>query len=385
MSSPCPTEPSAAWLWEDRRILGRSGAVGYDLRMDAPITLTETNGLPGLLFGIPFTLIGVGAIGGSAWLVIAKDVPLVIMAFMVPFGAVFAGFGSFAAFHRRWLIIDCQRSTVERSWGLLVRFKRDVQPLGEWQMVGLGCERRRTSKSSYVVYPVFFTRPGDSLPIATPREYTAARQLAERVAKAAGLGVRDSASGETVTRAAGKLDESLRDRLRREGSERKMPARPPESKVQVTHDMGTLVVDVPAPGFTGFNAFFIAAAAAGLVAQTAFALLSDDFPLPFLLVGAAVMLGFAASMLLRCFTRERLSASAAALEIIRLSPLGERRAHIPSEQLEELRLGALGEDAWVGAPGIVAITDARAHCFAAGLQENEQRWLAAELRRTLAG
>ncbi|MCC6810826.1 MAG: hypothetical protein IT381_25580 [Deltaproteobacteria bacterium] len=347
------------------------------------VKVLDHGGLAGMLFSLPFMLVGLGVIGGGVYGVLYHDVPPVILAVLVPFGVVFFCVGAVAGYNRHWLLIDADRGTATRSWGVFFPFKHKKSPLGRWEHVGLGRERRRRNKSSVTVFPVFLARQGESFPILEPKDYASARAIAERVAKACGLGIRDTAGDDVVMREAGTLDESLRDRLRRSGEQAKPPPRPANAVSHLSHDMGTLVFDLPARGFKSFAGALIGVLTVGMIAQTTIAsVMMSEAPIPLFVLDAVIAFAFIAPLTIRCLTQERVRASAGGVDVIKASPLGARQQRIPAAELEELRLGSFG-DGWLGS-GIVLVTDKGSHTVAAGLDADELRWIAGELRRAIA-
>src|SRR5688572_529224 len=111
------------------------------------LTLTEGSPLGGKIFSIPFMLVGLGVPTGGAYFVFVENAPWLILLFMVPFGMIFFAAGAFAGWHQRWVILDAEKRTIERAWGVFFPWKRKEQPLGTWQHVGIGQERRRTQKN----------------------------------------------------------------------------------------------------------------------------------------------------------------------------------------------------------------------------------------------
>lgn len=351
--------------------------------MESREIFVETNGAAAMLFSIPFMLIGVGTMAVGVWAVVARGVSPLLLAFLVPFGLVFPCFGAAVGFSRRTLILDADARTTTRSFSIFVTFKRTAAPLGEWEHVGLARERRRTRKSSYIAYPVFLARQGESFFIQTTRDYASARAIAERAAKVCRLGVRDAAGEDVVMRQAGKLDESLRDRLRRTGEKVRVPRRPEDARATTANELGTLVVSIPARGLRSFGGIVAALMLCGLVVQTVIVTVtSGEVPFVFLPVDAAIVVFFIAPILMRSFTAERLTVSASNIGIVRRSVIGERETTVPTAKVEEVRLGDLDQSMLGG--GLVIVTDERIHTVAAGTSVDERRWLAGEIQRALA-
>jgi hypothetical protein len=348
----------------------------------ARVVLTEDNGLPAKIFSVPFMGLGAAAAVAAIYGVLHADVPAVVLFMVVPFGLTFVAFGAGAGWAVRTLELDPDAGTITRAWGVFVPWKRHTEPLGAWQRVGIERRRRRSGRSSYTCYPVFLARDDQELPLRSPRDYAEARAVAERVAKACTLGVRDEAGEDVVERRANELDESLRDRLKRTGVDISGPARPEDAKATLTSEMGTLVIDVPARGFLSFQGFVAAAMGAGMLVQTAIIWASEQrFPAYFLAADAAVALGFIVPMAIRCLTREQVKVSGRSVEIITRSLLGEKRRHVPADEIEELRLGVLGGGFFGG--GVAFVSDKGLFAFGSGLSDVEQRWLAAEVQRAL--
>ena len=119
---------------------------------------------------------------------------------------------------RSGVILDRQRRTITTWWGLLVPFFKTERPFSQPHYVILSREERHDKGRNYEVFPVRLEGLGpDAITIHEPVDYDKARHLAEEIARFLHLGIRDRSSGGEVTREAGALDQSLRERMRHAG------------------------------------------------------------------------------------------------------------------------------------------------------------------------
>ncbi len=92
------------------------------------MTVEKGNGVPGILFGIPFALIGLGVAVGGIGGVVFQQVPPVVLAMLIPFGGIFFCVGSVVGWGKHELTIDAERSTTMRSWGVLFSVQKERSP-----------------------------------------------------------------------------------------------------------------------------------------------------------------------------------------------------------------------------------------------------------------
>ncbi len=314
-----------------------------------------------MLFGLPFFAAGVAVIVlgvlGKMTSESGEPPPLFVI---IPFGLLFAAAGAGLMFGRAGIVIDKRSGTVTKWWGLLVPFKSKSFPIEKVKAVTITSEVRRSKNSTYTVYPVRLTGPAKPLDVEEPRDSDRARGRAEELAKFLDLGVEDSSSGKTVVREAGTLDESLRDRYRREGRPRERPAEPAGCRIMSGASGSEATFDIPPKGFGVVEII-------GMVIGAVFAfvpllffggmLFGESGPKgldagkewPFLIFIGLFMLvwmGIPFAMILttigKAKARERLSVSPRELRLDRKGIFRTKTTIIPADELEELEIGMPG-------------------------------------------
>jgi hypothetical protein len=301
------------------------------------------------LFGLPFLLAGLFVIALTLELVnIEGEVPPLY--FGLPFGGIFAAVGAGLVFGRTGVTIDRRRQSLVKWWGMLGLSKRSEYFLPDFCEVVLRREVRSGDKSSHTVYPVRLrseTRE-ESVTLEEPRDYEAARSLAERVAKLVDKPLADSSSGETVVRRPDRLDESLREAARRSGERVEVPDAPPQMRSNLSIDGFRVSIEIPATGIQGGQKLLVGVLVAFLAFEVPFL-----FPIftrgdSFGGAGSALFLLFSALMFLApviVFGRIILSsaqkrvsvrASSAGLRVEERAPLHSKVTEIPGHELEEL-------------------------------------------------
>ena len=344
------------------------------------------------IFGIPFLFAGLAVMTSPLFGTMkSKDGKKAPVYFVVPFGLVFASVGAAFTLGRSGVVLDRRLGKVIKWWGLLVPMKRKEHPLENFEWVGLRREVRRTSKGrSYTVFPVRLEGKGNTLDLAELHDYTEARKRAEEVAKFLDCDLREKRDGRTVVREAGKLDESLRERMQRIGEQVTMPQQPADGKTkfEIADDEATF--DTPA---RGFHFMHFVPMAGGVIML---ALISYNFLRPLLRDAQKspalyVFLGFVGLFclvvvgvsivpsLMSATRRERVTASPRGLRVRRRSCFGGRTREIPAGELEELKLTAASRRDPFSlrrrSRVISARSDRRVLEFGLGLSDDELVWL----------
>ncbi len=374
-----------------------------------------------MLFGLPFLAAGILVIVmgllGKMNMEGGGPAPLLLV---IPFGLVFALVGAGLMFGRAGIVIDKRSRTVTRWWGLLVPFKSETFPVEKVKAVTISREVRTSHSSkggsrSYTVYPVRLAGAAKPVDVEESRDYEKARHRAEEVAKFLEVGLEDSSTGEKVVREAGTLDESLRDRYRREERPRERPEVPAGCRILSGASGSEATFDIPPKGFAVIEII-------GMVLGAAFAFVpliflgpmffgssdSEGFDIEkmwplavFLGVFMLLWLGFPLVMIVgtikKATARVRLTVSPRELRLERRTFLGTKALLIPADELEELEVGAAGSaglpSARAGARGaarmgahpvaalfgvrkvVTARSDRATLTFGAGLRPDELKWL----------
>jgi hypothetical protein len=343
-----------------------------------------------MLFGLPFFAAGLFVMSLPFWEHGGDDAPAF---FVIPFGLIFASVGGGIMFGRAGTVADNRTRTLTRWWGLLVPFKSTSVSFDDIEAVTILREVRRSKNSTYTVYPVRITGKGGTIDIETPRDYDSARKRSEDFAKFIDVRVEDSSSGERVVREAGTLDESLRDRLRREGRPAVRPVEPDGCRIATSAAGSEAVFEIPPRGFgigeyivVGFiGVFEVVSLFIGLAAVGGILSDGEDAPLPMVVgmgVFGLVWLGLPLLAILGIANSakavDRVIVSPRELRVERKGIFGLKTLVIPADELEELHLGRAENrvpTSFAGSQTIVARSDRVSISLGAGLTPDELTWL----------
>jgi len=208
-----------------------------------------------MLFGLPFFLVGLFVMQAPLNLINADlegGAPPWYVA--LPFGLVFASVGAGLMFGRSGIIIDIQQDRLIKWWGLLVPMKRKEYILDTLSRLTLKKEVRKNDKSTQIVYPIRLESSDQSegITLEEPGAYPEARELAEDLAKFLDRPLTDYTSGSAVTRDPDRLDETVREKLQREGEEIYVPPAPMDMKTRVEETGDGLALEIPSTGIDRF-------------------------------------------------------------------------------------------------------------------------------------
>lgn len=373
------------------------------------VTLARGGPIAVRFFGVPFALVGLGTMGGGIYACVWEQAPWVVLAFLVPFGLIFASVGLGFTLGVSGVTIDADARTLKRWRGLVVPMWGRPEPLGTVRLVSVRCATYRRNKGgTYTVFPVDLhardhdTDDSASTPLEDYREFDPARRAAERVARALHVAVRDDTQSPPLIRDADHLDEPLRQRIIRLGESTALPERPKDTAVRLEREGGTLLLHLPRSGMRAWLVMPIMTVAmfmawtimgdmvGGLMDGNVFQVLDthdpfDALPLLFL-VGMLLMIFLPFMRYMVLATRVTISREALDVEIRHL--IGRTRVHIPCAQLEELdvssRPRAEVSVGWLGS-ALVARSDQRSVAFGTGLKDAELLWMRAEIRRHIVG
>jgi hypothetical protein len=271
-----------------------------------------------------------------------KNIALAVGALFAMLGLVFAG-------GRHGKTFDRRRQSLVSWWGIFVPMRHKEQRLESYSTVVLVKEIHRSKNSSTTLFPVRLeSSAAEALKIDTCTDYLKARRLAEALAKVMRLPLTDSTSGEALTREPDRLDESLRDRVRRLGERIEMPPQPGTMRSQAQVTSSEVVVEIP--GMSAKARLIMNVVVVGLVlglggfffgAQMiidAKGQWSENWPMLlfaglFVLIPLSIFLGK-----MRHFNRPvRVKANRVALIVTE----GRKTTEIPGDELEELSISGL--------------------------------------------
>lgn len=338
-----------------------------------------------MVLGLPFFASGMGfAIAGMLGKVTAKGGGQASPIGVVAFSMIFISVGAIMAFGRTGTVLNRREKTVTTWWGLLVAFSKKTLPLKDgW--VYLKREVRRSKNSTYTVFPVRLSS-GKDLTLSEHQKYESARADAERAAKFLDFGIVDTSTGQMVRREAGTLDESLRQRLAREGTVPAMPEKPLECKVRESVEGDEAVFELPPGG----QLLGLLIGAVAIVPLIAFGFImtsminssgrnaqgSEVLYLFVAIAGGAVLLGVGLPVLRALTMRETVTVSTRGVRLKTHWLLSSTTKQIPADELEELAVSTQARNPLTGSAGpIVARSDACTLEFGTGLSDPERRWL----------
>jgi len=223
--------------------------------------------------------------------------------------------------------------------------------------------------------------------LLAPQEYEAARRAAEQIANYLGTGLHDSSSGVLVIREAGTLDEPLRDRLRRQGTEVPRPGPTPARFVVREQGEETQCVLPPA----GIGLAHVAGLAGALLFIGVMAYFALDARPPWFVLAIAFAMG-AIPLLLTVppvvdalFGHDTVVFSERGVGLKPWAWL-RRTKRIPVEQLEELVLvNSLDPIRWSlrGTASVWARSDRVTLHLGANLSAEEAGWLYTAVRHSI--
>ena len=168
-----------------------------------------------------------------------RTIVLAVGAFGVVLGMIFMG-------GRSGKHIDGRRQVLSTWSGLWVPMRRKSLSVDGYSQVLLVKEVRRGKNSSTTYYPVSLAGGGDKeIRIDTGTDYLKSRRMAEGVARALHRPLTDSTSGEEVVREPGRLDESLRESMRRLGERVEVSPRPPQMRSEALVTLSEVEVEIP--------------------------------------------------------------------------------------------------------------------------------------------
>jgi hypothetical protein len=305
-----------------------------------------------MLFGLPFFLAGMYVLLGALDIIpirMEQNQPRILF---VGFGALFSTVGAALMFGRAGMTLDRRTMKLVKWWGLAVPMKTKEINLGLFQRVTIGRERRKSGKSSRIVYPVKIEdyEGLETIEYEAPGEYQEARQLGEELAEFLNMNLEDSSSGKKIVRESSRLDESLRQRLKRTG-EKPAPVSPPcEMRSKVLESDGGISIEIPAqrlkavhllhivPGllFASCVYFFFFRGFMGLPAPRIVHVIFGTVILVFFII-APISVSFGQA-LSRASQRYVIAVNPGRLSVQERRFLGSKKTEIPLDELEELEL-----------------------------------------------
>ena len=304
------------------------------------------------IFGLPFLLAGLFVLQIPLGLIPVKSEggappPLLL----VLFGLVFTTVGAALVFGRSGVIVDRRMGKVVKWWGLLVPMKRTEYSLGLFQRVSLS--RQAGDSDSPDTYPVRL-EDGEGqkmVAILQPTDYLEARRAAEELAKLVSKPLEDTSSGEKIVREADRIDESLREKVKRTREDvGSLPPAPPDMRTKIEQTGDGVILDITAPEggilrylpfvfALGFAAFIANVFIRGLLELPGPPAIRYGFILFITLFFILAPVGSALAHLRKVSaSHTKVTATRAILQVEEIAPGKSTLTEIPVDELEELQL-----------------------------------------------
>jgi len=294
---------------------------------------------------------------------------------------------------RQGIVLDARERRYRRWWSVLVPVRVKKGSLDEFRRVALGNWKRQRA-----VYPVGL-EGASTLALTEIRRYQTARQLAEDLARTLHLPLFDTSTGRMVVRDPEHLDESLRERRRRQGKPAAPLGEPPAGlRTRVEASGGTLRLYLPPLGFRGPSLgvmVLLGLLDVVLVLVFLVALLQGQGAVDRLLtlVVALAMVVPTALVFVKLFaaarTTQNVEATPRYLRVETRALFSSRAVEISSDAIEDLHVAsapAAGQRRGRSGPGgpIVARGDAESISFGEHLGRQEKEWLREVLEEVLS-
>lgn len=341
-----------------------------------------------MLFGLPFFLSGIFTI----FIPVVMDnkansgemIPVII------FGSIFSLVGFGIMFGRAGLVLDRRLNSVRSWWGILFPFSKQEYRLDEVQQVTLTKEVRRSKNSSYTVYPVRIIGEAGGedfkINVKESRQYQESRRLGEELAKFVTRSLVDSSSGKTVVREHDKLDESVREKVRRLGKVTEIPPVPKETKLHCQIEGKEIEILIPPPGwhFIMWLPLAIGAIISGIFAINMRGFMNDApifFQVMAFLFLSFPLLGISFVLLKHASTQHLLEVTPKIFRATKSSPFGKKEEELSTDKIEELEI-VTGQNFFGG--NILARSDEKTVSFGTGLSSEELKWLYAVVENTIS-
>ena len=199
-------------------------------------------------FGLPFFGAGVFLLLVSAGVVPvsnADDMPRFGWLMLLVMGVVFSAVGATLAFGRSWTTLDISQRAIVKQWGLLLPMRQRTYPLAGYSAVTLGFKAGDSDSADR--FPVGLkAQTGDHLPLCSYTEYALSRDCAMAVAKHLKLDVEDASTDHPVRLPAAEADRSIRQRAF-EFTPEPAPPRPATARSEVTSEAMGVLITIPTP------------------------------------------------------------------------------------------------------------------------------------------
>ena len=385
------------------------------------IELRSGGGWPAI-FGVPFMVAGVFmalAAIGVVPLQIQGEAPWWLPLVMLLTGIGFFIVGSHIVFGREWITIDPRRGEVRRSSGWLVPSRSERALLHEFDAVVLSHDEGDSDTAETFPVTLQPVASRDPFKLRADHYYEKSRALAEAVARLLSFPLKDATSDHEVVTAPDEFGQTYGTRAAQKRAE-DVDA-PPKSRVRVERTGDATTIFIPVTKSTVGGAIEIAIAV-GLCCWLVVSMLPffDQTETPrwvqawivgfVVLLFGAVVVTSAAGLARKRRSREVIRATRGGIVIEQRSLVRNKRTEISAEAILDLdynthglseepgprnpyRHGLMWDFAYwlkekakdLPSKGIVVKTRSALHVFAAGLRNDEVRYIHSVLRQALVG
>ena len=296
-----------------------------------------------------------------------------------PDALVFVAVGALVLLLHSGATVDPRTRRVSRWWKVLVPIWTKFVDFDEVIGVTLTRETRKSKNGSYTVYPVRVTTSDKPFLVTQGRSYQLARYHAEVVAGTVWVPLEDSSTADTVIRQPEELDESVVERLHREGKAPQEPAPLLTSRIAHGTEGASETFTLPRRGLRRGDLVPLAIPVAfGVFLAVANWKLVEGWTrghgdvLPLVVMG--ILLAAAVRYLVvQATVREHVEVTESSLQVRRSSLFHRKITTFPLENLEELRLL---ESPFSPGPGMLLLRSDRASAFVGeSLRGDERQWL----------
>ncbi len=298
-------------------------------------------------------------------------------------GLLLVAAATWLVLRRDGVTVDAVADRVETWRSVTTRRSVASARLSAFREVGVGTEVRGHGKHAVRVHPIRL-RGDETFEIAAPTDAAGARRLAEHIARAAHLPLREELGDEVVVRDPARLDWSLRETLRESGVP-PCPTRPADSRLEVHVADLRHTVALPALGLVRGGLLLLGLALPGCVMGIVVATtIAGDAPAPIraLFVAASFAPVLFTSLLAahRGLRRTTVEIAPKAIRIRSEWPWTARTRVVACDRLEGVTASRAAERphalaALVPTGGVSLVCDAEIVRFGAGLPDADLAYL----------
>jgi len=212
-------------------------------------------GWGGVLFGLPFFLIGLLMVsyvfGFNPMQIENKGVPL---ALLVVIGLPFLVIGFFVIFGNSHIRIDRRQGLLTTSAGILFFVKRTNIPIQNILRVQFDYIPGDSETAKNFLVRLILPEPHPPVLFHNSSNYLKALAIAKDLSRFLDRPLEDISGGQGILLEPACLDESLRERVKRLGEDaRYLPTRPVEMRTQIKQTYEGVALEIPSPWSSAFT------------------------------------------------------------------------------------------------------------------------------------